>query len=167
MRRTFLVLTWRELYGEMRIGVDFGGVIVRSLTEGAVLEPGLGLQLEQPDALDCLRRLVKITAGQCWIISKASRSTQAATREWLGAIDFYKRTTFLSSNLVFCAKRSEKRGLCRELGISHFVDDSREVIESLVGIVPNLALFASTEVVHGAENIPNWKALMALWLDKN
>jgi hypothetical protein len=41
----------------------------------------------------------------------------------------------------FCLQRPEKALHCRELGITHFIDDRTDVLEAMIGVVPNLYLF--------------------------
>ena len=41
----------------------------------------------------------------------------------------------------FCLKRPEKAIHCRELGITHFIDDRTDVLAAMIGVVPLLYLF--------------------------
>ncbi len=126
-----------------RIGLDFGGVIVRPVEGNVPLNPGDGMGLVMPGAFEAITELVSILQGNVWIISKASRPTQAATRAWLSQTGFYRQTGFSPGNITFCEKRSDKAALCRAFHLTHFVDDHEEVLEHLAGIVPNLYLFGS------------------------
>jgi hypothetical protein len=43
--------------------------------------------------------------------------------------------------LRFCAERTDKEPICRELGITHFVDDKVHVVQILRHAVTHLFLF--------------------------
>jgi hypothetical protein len=45
--------------------------------------------------------------------------------------------------VLFCRQRHEKAAICRELGLTHFIDDRLEVLSHLLGTVPHLYLFRS------------------------
>lgn len=49
--------------------------------------------------------------------------------------------------------REKKAQVCQELGITHFIDDRPQVLETLVGIVPNLYWFKPRE--HDLAEFPN------------
>lgn len=127
----------------MRIGIDFGGVIVRQTLGNSPIDADAGLELMIPSAFECITKLVTISEGNVWIVSKASMATQIATRIWLGKTGFYKLTGFNPAHIHFCAKRREKAEICLQLKLTHFIDDSEEVIQSLIGLVPNLYQFGS------------------------
>lgn len=122
----------------MKIGIDFGGVIVQA-SEGEDFNPGLGVNIAVPGSIESIAELC--LEHEVYIISKASRRVQGFTRQWLSTVHFYRATSFLPSHLIFCEKRSEKARICQSLGIDWFVDDNQEIIASLSGIVPNTILF--------------------------
>jgi hypothetical protein len=41
----------------------------------------------------------------------------------------------------FCLQGEDKASICRELGISHFIDDRVHIMQILRGVVPHLCLF--------------------------
>lgn len=59
-----------------------------------------------------------------------------------------------------CLRRADKAAHCAELGITHFVDDRREVLKFLVGIVPHLYLFGPQDdpAPTYATPTPTWDA---------
>ncbi|HOB63479.1 MAG TPA: hypothetical protein PKI41_15375 [Candidatus Competibacteraceae bacterium] len=122
----------------MKIGIDFGGVIVQA-SKGEDFNPELAEVIAVPESIKTIAELAK--EHEIFIVSKASRRVQAFTRQWLATVNFYQKTSFNPSNLLFCEKRSEKAIICKENAIEWFVDDSSEVISSLSGIVPNTILF--------------------------
>ena len=125
----------------MKIGIDFGGVIVRA-SEGEDFNPELGENIAVPDCLESIAELAR--EHEIYIISKASRRVQSFTRQWLSKVNFYRVTSFAPSNLIFCEKRTEKAVICQSLGIDWFIDDNQEVIDSLLGIVRKTSLFDGT-----------------------
>jgi hypothetical protein len=143
----------------MRIGIDFGGVIVMPSDGNTPLNTNLGLQIEISNAIDTIQYLIQDLKSEVWIISKASKPTQIATREWLGNVKFYQKTNFNATNLRFCSKRSEKLNICKPLGITHFIDDNIEVLQALQGTVPNLYLFGTQSAPLGITAIKDWDEL--------
>ncbi len=122
----------------MKIGIDFGGVIVQA-SEGEGFNPDLAEAIAVPDSIESITELAK--EHEIFIVSKASRRVQSFTRQWLATVNFYQTTSFIPSNLVFCEKRSEKASICKKLGIDWYIDDNHEVISSLAGIVQNTTSF--------------------------
>lgn len=149
---------------ETRFGLDFGGVIVRPADGEKPLDPAGGEDLVQPGAFEAVKQLVTAAEGRVWIVSKASRATQAATREWLGRVRFYQRTGFQAANLHFCAKRAEKRDLCLQLGITHFLDDRADVLAVLADVVPTRVQFGVSDAADGVGAAGDWSALIDQWL---
>lgn len=77
--------------------------------------------------------------GPC-LLSKYGPLTEARTRDWLAAEDFYNSTGLPPDAARFCRRRPDKAGICTELGITHFVDDRLEVL-SYLHDVPHRHLF--------------------------
>jgi len=143
----------------MRIGIDFGGVIVRA-SEGQDFNSSDGLDIENPNAIESISRLSEL--HQLWIISKASKRVENFTREWLSEVKFYSQTSFLPQNILFCEKRSNKKGICENLKLDYFIDDNSEVISSLRGVVPNLLHFNSGIEMQGVKNVKSWKEILTI-----
>jgi hypothetical protein len=138
-----------ELVSLPRIGVDFGGVIVQPRARVAGEDTSLSLrnvssQLPQPEAIESIRTLVELTDGAVWIVSKAGLKMRELTLQWLDANDFYARTGVPPNHIRFCYEREQKREICAELGITHFIDDRVHVMEILRSTVKHLYLFAPT-----------------------
>ena len=139
-----------------KIGLDFGGVIVKTSNGDTPINPKLGLFLEQNNAFISIKTLIEKYDGRVWIISKASKATQSATREWLSITCFYKKTGFQPANLYFCDQREEKLPIAQSLGITHFIDDRISVLEHLKGKIPNLYHFGVNETISGFVPVFNW-----------
>ncbi|RFS85610.1 hypothetical protein D0T12_11380 [Actinomadura spongiicola] len=151
---------------EHRLGVDFGRVI-----HGGLLAPGeedtafLGGSFEEALAspatagvYEVLPGLVEAFDGRVWIISKCGDRVRRRTLAWLDHHDFYGRTGLRRGNVRFCRKRAEKAGHCRELGITHMIDDRLDVHRAIRDIVPYRYLFGLEPGPEWVRHLPNWAA---------
>ena len=131
-----------------RLGVDIGGVIIEGASASAdtsffsdnyLMTPAL------PGAIEALRRLSDERFGEnIFLVSKCGARTEQKTREWLAHHLVYARTGLAPERLHFCRKRQEKAPICRDLGITHFIDDRLEVLGYLE-TVPQRFLFRPWE----------------------
>ena len=148
----------------INFGIDFGGVIVKPANDNNHFDPTKGLEIEQDGAIAAMQHLISISDNTS-IISKASKTTERQTRQWLDLVSFYQKTNFNPANLIFCAKRADKIQICQSLNITHFLDDNLDTVKSLIGIVPNLYFFGSqsenTEII----SIENWAELILLGVE--
>jgi len=132
----------------MKLGVDIGRVIIDGRGPGGTgdtqfFSGDTARMLATPavpDAFAVLARLVPLF-DEVWLVSKCGDRVRGHTRQWLDHHDFAARTGIPRKHLRFCLKRPEKAGHCRELGITHFVDDKLDVHQALRGIVPHRYLF--------------------------
>jgi hypothetical protein len=147
-----------------RIGIDFGGVIVRhqdpaQRNEG-VVEPCEPEELAHEGLFERLPGIVSSCAGQVWIVSKAGPAVQRMTIDWLESVKFYSRTGLRPDHVRFCRLRQEKETICRELALSHFVDDRVHVMQILRYTVPHQYLFGGS----GDERYcPPWATFVSSW----
>lgn len=145
------------------LGVDFGGVIVRS----GIAMPGEdtthhldGVMAAHLGAFEGFASLFQAFSGRVWIVSKAGPRMQSLTRAWLDHVSFYSRTGFPAANLRFCMKREDKLGICEELAIRHFIDDRLDVLEVLRSTVEHLYLFGDAA---DAARCPPWATFLPSW----
>jgi hypothetical protein len=132
-----------------RLGVDFGRVINDAAShpggdDTVFLEGTEEDMLSTPamaGAFEALQRLSDRLDGRVWIISKCGPDVQARTDRWLAYHRFFEVTAIDPGHIRFCLRRAEKADHCKELQITHFVDDHPEVLNYLEGIVPHLFLF--------------------------
>jgi hypothetical protein len=132
----------------------------------------LGSSLEEaiespatPGAFEVIPRLVALFERRVWIISKCGEATQRKTLAWLEHHDFYGRTGLPRGNLRFCRERAEKAVHCRELGVTHMIDDRLEVHRAIRDVVPHRYLFGPQgEVPHWVVHTPDWAAVAAILL---
>jgi len=150
----------------MKLGIDVGRVLISPGDEsrpdtsfiGGSLEDALGTPPYE-GMFDVVPALTQRFAGQVWIVSKCGRRVQERTLQWFERHRFFERTGIRSGNVRFCLKRPEKALHCRELGITHFIDDRTDVLGAMVGIVPNLYLFGPQEgpAPYGMQHVATWQ----------
>lgn len=153
------------------LGIDFGRVIEGGLgaddaTDTSFLDATLEEALATPatpGAFDVIPRLVARFDRRVWIISKCGESTQRKTLAWLEHHDFYQRTGLPRGNVRFCRERTEKAIHCRELSITHMIDDRLDVHEAIRDVVPHLYLFGPQhgDIPDWVVHTPNWSAVEA------
>lgn len=148
------------------LGIDFGGVIVPLLdgTRGRdtqFAERFLST-VPNPGAFQAIASLAQAFGGRVWIVSKAGERTEAITRQWLRAHAFFNETGVDGIHLRFCRERIQKRVVCEELGVSHFVDDRVHVMQILRGTVPHLYHFGAPAA--GRTACP-WATPVADWAE--
>jgi hypothetical protein len=91
---------------------------------------------EVPGAILGLQEIVaRFGKENVFIVSRCGKTMEKRSETWLfDTIDICRRTGFLRSNIRFCRDVSGPRGkgpIAAELGLSHFVDDKEEAIESI------------------------------------
>ena len=156
----------KEQQTAARVGIDFGGVIVRNRKLVRGEDTGLAgcdkAAVAQDGVFDAIHEIISICEGRVWIISKAGPRMQARTHAWLDTVDFFSRTGLDADHLRFCLNRQEKAVICRELEISHFVDDHVHVMQILRHTVPHLYFFGA----QGRERFcPPWATCISNWAD--
>lgn len=151
------------------LGIDFGKVIISSVDTGSADTAFLSGTMDQairtppnPAAFETIKELVQTVDGCVWIISKASPPTQAKTRAWLKHWGFFETVGLSWDKLRFCLKRKDKVEHCRELRISHFIDDRLDVLDYLKSDVSHLYLFGPQP---RDQTIPDWVKPVQDWPD--
>ncbi|WP_421793256.1 hypothetical protein [Hydrocarboniphaga effusa] len=149
------------------LGIDIGRVLIAT---GAQLGPDtsfLGADIEAaihtppyPGMFEVVPALVKAFHRRVVLVSKASSATEEKTRRWLDHHQFFERTNIPRNNLVFCSSRMAKASICKELGITHFIDDRRDVLEFMREFVAHRYLFgpqtSAAKAEPGLEHVPTW-----------
>lgn len=120
------------------LGVDIGGVIIARRAGGGDTAFDREDALDPPEvdgAVDTIRQLVDGRFGRrVYLVSKCGPRNRAKTLRWLKRHRFFERTGIKPKHVRFCMERSEKAPICRELGITHFVDDRLDVLVSLTTV---------------------------------
>ncbi len=127
------------------LGVDMGGVIFeRGASDVATSSFFAGDYRNAtaiPEAMGTLWALVHGRFGdRVYLVSKCDKEAEQGIRKWLEDRWFFEFTDIPSDNVRFCRQRSEKAAICKELGITHFIDDRLEVLSHLT-MVQNRFLF--------------------------
>jgi len=119
------------------LGIDIGGVIISYSPDN------FGVFHPVPGVFEALKRLKEEKFGEkIFIVSHAGESMERLMLWWLNSHDFYNITGIRFENVYFCRKRMEKARICKNFGVTHFIDDRKEILHYLhqAGI-PNLYLF--------------------------
>ena len=151
-----------------RLGIDFGRVIMGAAdsdghADTTFLSGGEARAMEtaaEAGAFETIRDLCRHLDGGVWIVSKCGPRIERRTRRWLDHHCFFGRTGVPRDNLRFCRERRDKKIHCRELGITHFIDDRMDVLTHLRGLVPNLYWFGADTQTRPS---PNWVIPVADW----
>lgn len=159
---------------EPRLGIDIGNVIIGGAhVAGGVKRPDTdfltGTFTEAmdvpavPGALETIRDLVPLFSGRAWLISKCGFRIQSRTLEWLYQHKFYTATGVRRNHVMFCRRREDKRGICAEQGITHFVDDRVDVLKNLDEVVEHRYLFGSQSedvfLTDDGARAPEWSGM--------
>lgn len=120
------------------LGVDIGGVIISKVGGEADTSFSSTNYLETaevPGALEVIKQLVDYRFGErVYLVSKCGPRVQAKTLRWLKQHHFFERTGVKPKHVRFCLERSDKEAICRKLGITHFIDDRVDVLQSLKSV---------------------------------
>ena len=150
-----------------RIGIDIGRVIMAPVKGGKADTTFLSGSLEaalrtppSPGAFEGVSMLVQAFEGRAWLISKAGPRVQDKTKRWLRHWDFHGVTALPRDHVRFCLERQQKVGHCKQLCITHFIDDRLDVLQYLRGLVPRLYLFGEQPRL---DEIPDWVEHVADW----
>ena len=153
---------------EARLGIDIGNVIIdgpahpgggdTAFFQGD--EPTMLATPELDGSVTAIARLTDTFGGRVWLVSKCGPRVQARTLRWLDAHDFYGRTGVPRANVRFCRTRPEKRPICEELALTHFVDDHPEVHEAIRGAVAHQYFFGPQRAA-----VPDWGLHVLTWAD--
>ena len=151
-----------------KIGIDIGRVIITpgddcadtSFLRGTIRD-ALNTK-PYPGSFATIRKLVNVYNGRVWLVSKAGSRTQEKTLLWLEHHNFYQSTGIDRQHVRFCRQRHEKADHCRELGITHFIDDRIQVLKHLRYLVPNLFLFGAQK---SGFIYPHWVTRTDDWQD--
>jgi hypothetical protein len=134
-----------------RLGVDIGRVIIDGPShpgggDTAFFQGDEATMLatpEMPGAVEAITRLAARFEGRVWLVSKCGARVQSRTERWLATHRFFQRTGLRADQVRFCRRRADKREICAELELTHFVDDRLEVHAAIRGAVAHQFLFGS------------------------
>lgn len=126
------------------IGIDVGGVIIDRSNDNkdtSFFSDNYLNTTAVPGAFEAIGRIIKARfQDRAYIVSKCGRKTEAKTKEWLKHHKIYEITGIKEENAIFCRTRYEKAPICKEKGITHFIDDRMSVLRHM-DTVPYKYLF--------------------------
>lgn len=120
------------------LGIDIGDTIIRK--DGSSFMENHLENEPFPDLFPGLEYLYCLFGGKIFLISACTEDTERKTVEWLEHHHFSDRTGIPRDNMHFCRERRHKHPICKELGITHFIDNRIGVLRSLKS-VPNRYCF--------------------------
>ncbi len=161
------------------LGIDIGGVIIDRIanddTDTSFFTDNYLRTTPVLGAFEAIARLISERFGRrnVHLISKAGEKVQAKTLHWFEHHRFFEQTGVLPENVHFCLTREEKAPLCKDLGVTHFVDDKLEVHSYLFDFVMFRYLFMPSEreveryrqFLPGVIHIENWNELLVVLLE--
>jgi hypothetical protein len=128
------------------LGIDIGGVIIDRInekTDTSFFNENYLQSTACPNAFEKIHALQQeYFKENVHLISKCGKKIQDKTLSWLTHHKFYTQTGIEESRVHFCRERREKKEICKQLGITHFVDDRLEILSYLLEFVPHLYLFS-------------------------
>lgn len=118
------------------LGVDIGGVIINHAKVHGVYPP-------LPNVFEVLKKLGEERFGdRIFVVSHADLHMSGKMLEWLWDKHFFDITGIAIGNVHFCHRRIGKVEICLRFGITHFIDDRREILTYLHSAeIKNLYLF--------------------------
>lgn len=150
-----------------RIGIDIGRVIIGPVIGGKADTAFLGSTLEKAmettptqGAFESIASVVSLFEGNAWLVSKCGPNVQKKTKAWLKHWNFHDATGLPEENVRFCLERPQKAHHCKQLKLTHFVDDRLDVLQHLKDLVPNLYLFGEQP---NRDSIPDWVIHVENW----
>jgi hypothetical protein len=150
---------------EPRLGVDIGRVIIAGHGTGDTSffdgdDAALLATPEMPGSFDEIAGLVPLFGGMVWLVSKCGPRVQSRTLRWLNAHDFWGRTGVAADATRFCLRRPDKRGICQDLALTHYVDDRPDVHTAIGDVVEYRYLFGPQHVPPpaGTIHVLTWAA---------
>ncbi len=118
------------------LGIDIGNVITVGGNE--IFNPNFLETKQMPGAFESIQKLVSIRFGRAyvWLVSKCDQRTEERTKQWLEHHRFYESTGVDRGHVLFCRERHEKAPICKQIGITHFIDDRLEVLSHMTTLNP-------------------------------
>lgn len=130
------------------LGVDISGVVIDNAKgEGSALFKGPNYLQALPTfgVFGVLGHLNSGPfAGRVHLISRErDGDIRTKTHHWLDYHQLYAKTGIPNSSarVHYCRERAEKAALCRDLELTHYIDDHLEALGSLIGMGMRLFLF--------------------------
>ncbi len=143
----------------MNLGLDFGNVISKEKGLSVSNDPDFMDREFVEDAVESIAALVPLF-NNVYIVSKCSEVSETLIPQWLKQNLFFEKTKIKPENIRFCRERHEKAPICKDLGITHFIDDRVEVLTHMKSVRIRIALNAQDvdSYDHGLDLKPDGSA---------
>jgi hypothetical protein len=153
------------------LGIDLGGVIMDGVKEDPEAHPD-PLAIRGAFAAVARLRRERFLTG-CWLVSRCEADAEAELLGWLERHQFFQISEIDRRCVVFCRELCEKAEICRELDVTHFIDDRLAVLKHMIGVVPHLyqllsrasKLEAVDGAIEGIRLVNTWAEVMDDLLD--
>lgn len=133
---------------EPRLGIDIGRVLIAPSDGSSDDTSFIGGTFADalatppyPGMFEYLPVIVQRFKGAVWLVSKAGPRVQERTLQWLAHHRFHELTGIGMAHVRFCRERHQKADHCIDLGLTHFIDDRKDVLQHLEGLVEHRFLF--------------------------
>ena len=137
-----------------KIGIDIGNVLIDNTGNLFFTDE----YLSAPAVKGAFRGVQQIvdTVGKenTLLVSKCGPTIEQRSRDWLEEVKFMILTGFKPDNLLFCRHRHDKAIIANEVGLTDFIDDRRDVLEYMDGIVSTRVLFGPQKIAAPPGLIP-------------
>ncbi len=157
---------------EETLAIDFGGPVIdapggSTPAQYAAAPPTTG-------GFSALRQLRERRFGsRMRIISQCNEEIQAVKLYWMGRRGFLEATGMSLDRIHFVRKPEEKAEVCRQYGVTHFVEDRPLIMSFVLDYVENVFLFRPNpaevakfpEVRKRARIASSWDDLLPFLLD--
>jgi len=101
------------------LGIDLGNTIIKHRSP-------------MPDAFRVIRRLIDERFGNnVHIVSRVSPEQEIRARAFVTGEHFQKELAIPLNRVHFCGERHEKGPICKQINVTHFIDDRPEVMSAM------------------------------------
>ncbi|MGC1184369.1 MAG: hypothetical protein WBA31_04350 [Candidatus Dormiibacterota bacterium] len=148
------------------LGVDVGGVIIDRASEDSDTSFFGENYLLTPPVPGAFKELGDLTlrfGRRVHVISKCGPSVEGKTRSWLRSHDFFEITGIPTDNLHFVRTREEKAPICEALGVTHFIDDRVDVLQSMTSVRNRVLFLGGNPPAMHPSDIPIYLAAARTW----
>lgn len=158
------------------LGVDVGKVIIDRANDGtptSMFSDGFLKATPVPGALSALKKLADEKFGKkIYIVSKCGIEMERKTLEWFLYNDFYEKTGISPDNVYFCRSYKGKNPICRDLGVTKFIDDRIRILKWLKTVPTRYLFQPEFEELKGYEKyletvkiVNSWSEIIELELE--
>lgn len=156
------------------LAVDIGGPILNA--KGGSTPAQYAAAPPTPGGFNALWLLKHRRFGdRIHLISQCNEDVQAVKLDWMDRRGFFDATGMTLERIHFVREPSGKAEVCRQYGVTHFVEDRPLIMSFVLDDVANLFLFRPDpaevakypDVLRRARIADGWESLLPFLLDTN